>query len=300
MNVFPDVKQPGFDFDAYNRRFHDANIIINGTTRSMAYDPHWGPLSIKAAKGGSEFYKSGDALYRVDGSSLLIFNEGKYYESWIDAPEPVETLTLNMTPAFERQALEALKATRNGIIDPYDSVERIRFTERLYSSTPRLECLIHNMRTLACNLKSNHPRIQELFFDVFVEMVGLQEGSDREALATGKTRASSRTELYRRLLIAKDYLHACFNEDVVLYDLARVACLNPYYLLRQFKRVFKITPHQYLTQLRLAEAEKLLMSEVPVENVCHAVGFQDPSSFTKLFRRHTGYTPTSFRSRLFR
>src|SRR5689334_2499177 len=132
MNYFPDISGPQFDMESYNRRFHDANIIINASVKSAAFEPHWGPLSIKLASGGSEFYKSGDALYRVDDDCFLIFNEGKYYESWIDSEAKVNSCSLNMTPTFERDALAAMKSWRTGAIESYGSTDRIRFTERIY------------------------------------------------------------------------------------------------------------------------------------------------------------------------
>jgi AraC family transcriptional regulator len=298
MNVFPDVKQAGFDFDKYNQRFHDANIIIDGRTKSMAYDPHWGPLSIKAARGGSEFYKSGDALYRVDDSCILIFNEGKYYESWIDEAREIDTFTFNMTPSFERNALAAIQLNRRGDVDDNGKVEKIRFTERTYTKTPRVALLMNEIRSLGRELSSSHARIQELFFSLYVEMVSLQAGSVREALATGKMKASSRKELHQRLIIAKEFLRASIKDDITLNDLSCVACLNPYYLLREFRKVFRCTPHQYLTHQRMDSAQRLLISDSSeVWEVSLAVGYRDPSSFSKLFRRYAGCSPTDFRRR---
>jgi AraC family transcriptional regulator len=297
MNAFPDVTHPGFDANEYNRRFHDANVIIDARAKSIFYDKHWGPLSIKCAFNGHELYKSGDALYCVDDSSLLIFNEGKYYESWIESSSEVESMTLNMTPAFEREANRALRLSRNGSIDEAGAESRIRFTERLYYHRESVTPVLMTIRALARDLSTHHGRIQELFFSLYMQMVALQGESDREALATGKVKAASRVELYRRLLLAKDFLHACFQEDVTLEKLASIACLNPYYFLREFRKVFGCTPHQYLTKLRMGEAARLLaLDEATVESICYAVGFQDPTSFSKLFRRHSGHTPTAYRT----
>jgi AraC family transcriptional regulator len=297
MNAFPDLSGPGFDVQEYNRRFHDANVIIDAQAKSIFYDKHWGPLSIKCAFNGQELYKSGDAMYRVDDSNLLIFNEGKYYESWIDSQSEVESMTLNMTPAFERDAIRALRSSQTGRIDDCGGEERIRFTERLYSHCESISPLLLRIRMLARDVAIHHGRIQELFFSLYIEMVRLQGESDREALATGKVRAGSRVELYRRLLLAKDFLHSCFHEEVTLDKLASISYLNPYYLLREFKKVFGATPHQYLTQLRMAEAARMLTSDgCKVESVCRAVGFEDATSFGKLFRRYSGLTPTAYRA----
>jgi len=66
--------------------------------------------------------------------------------------------------------------------------------------------------------------------------------------------------------------------------------------LRTFKQIFHLTPHQYLTQLRLEQARKLLTrSDLPVTDICFSVGFESPGSFSWLFRRRVGCSPEAFR-----
>jgi AraC family transcriptional regulator len=231
----------------------------------------------------------------VDDDYFLIFNEGKEYSSWIDSKSAVESFTLNLSPAFERQASEAICSMATGLIEDAPGGARIRFTERLYHHQPGMTSIITSMRTLARNVSVNHLRLQELFFDLYLEMTRLQHASDREAMATGKVSVSARKELFGRLVRARDFIHSCYEKDLSLGDIAEVACLNPYYFLREFRRAFGNTPHQYLTQRRVSEAGKILASgHRTVADACVSVGFSDQSSFSKLFRRHTGKTPTEF------
>jgi AraC family transcriptional regulator len=238
-------------------------------------------------------------MYRVDDECFLVFNEGKEYSSWIDADKAVSSFTFTMSPSFEKQALNALKSGAAGLIEDTSGIEKIRFTERLYIHQPGVSDLIKNMRVLAHDLAANHLRLQELFFSLFLQLTHLQEYSNREAMSTGKVSASSRRELFSRLLRARDFLHSCYNRDITLDHLAEVACLNPYYLLREFRKAFSNTPHQYLTARRISQAMKLLSSgKMDVAEVCLNVGFIDQSSFSKLFRRHTGKSPSEY-GRLF-
>ena len=75
-----------------------------------------------------------------------------------------------------------------------------------------------------------------------------------------------------------------------------MACLSPFHFLRLFKIAFGRTPHQYLTDLRLAVARKrLLETEQSVGEIGLSLGFENVNSFGRLFRRHQGITPQNFR-----
>lgn len=97
-----------------------------------------------------------------------------------------------------------------------------------------------------------------------------------------------------RLLLAKEFLELNFAEKTSLDKLSKIALLSPRYFLRFFKKEFNITPHQYLTLQRVNKAKELLYHHHSVSDVCKMVGFDDLSSFSKLFKRYTGYTPSEY------
>ena len=69
-----------------------------------------------------------------------------------------------------------------------------------------------------------------------------------------------------------------------------------YVLLRLFKQAFGRTPHQFLTHRRIERAKHLLArTERPVTEICLDVGFESLGSFSHLFRRETGASPTAYR-----
>src|SRR6185312_14780978 len=65
------------------------------------------------------------------------------------------------------------------------------------------------------------------------------------------TKLSTRTELYRRLYIAKDYMDAHPDKRISIDEVARVAFLSTHHFKRAFKELFETTPHQYHVVKRL-------------------------------------------------
>ena len=109
-------------------------------------------------------------------------------------------------------------------------------------------------------------------------------------------RFSTRQEMYKRVSKARDYMHSCYGEDINIETLAGVACLAPFHFLRTFKQVFQITPHQMLTKIRLEQAQNLLLNTTDsVSQIGLNIGFDNLSSFTRLFTKAFGASPRKFR-----
>lgn len=102
----------------------------------------------------------------------------------------------------------------------------------------------------------------------------------------------------RALGRARAILDTSYADSLTLGQVARQVGFSRHYLIRAFRHAFGVTPHQYLTQQRLARARDLLLcGDLSVTEVCFAVGFQSPASFSALFRRHVGQPPRAFRLR---
>ena len=91
-----------------------------------------------------------------------------------------------------------------------------------------------------------------------------------------------------------DHLRAHAVESVSLDELASVAGLSKYYLLRAFRRVHGLTPHEYQMHLRLANAWRLIVEGSPLSRATYDAGFADQSHFTRRFAAHFGVTPARY------
>jgi AraC-like DNA-binding protein len=80
-----------------------------------------------------------------------------------------------------------------------------------------------------------------------------------------------------------------------LDDLAVLAALNRFQVLRQFRRQYGLTPHAWLLQLRAERARSLIRAGGTLAEVAAVAGFADQSHMTRVFVRRYGYTPGAWK-----
>lgn len=78
-------------------------------------------------------------------------------------------------------------------------------------------------------------------------------------------------------------------------DMARSVGVSPYHMIRQFKAVCGLTPHQFQIQCRVRKAQKLLEEEKSVTEAAYATGFCDQSHFDRCFRKIVCLTPSEYK-----
>jgi AraC-like DNA-binding protein len=102
---------------------------------------------------------------------------------------------------------------------------------------------------------------------------------------------------HKQVHLARLLLDRSYDTPITIDDLSREVALSPYYLIRAFRRVYKQTPHQYLVGQRIAKAKELLRNtDLSVTEICVTVGFQSLGSFSTLFRKVAGVSPSAYRS----
>lgn len=96
----------------------------------------------------------------------------------------------------------------------------------------------------------------------------------------------------------KELIQKNYAGEITLTRVAEQVHLSPAYLSRLFKNRTGKSFIDYLTEVRLQEAKTLLLSgEMTIDQVAEAVGFQNNSYFTAVFKKHQGLTPSEFRRR---
>ena len=110
-----------------------------------------------------------------------------------------------------------------------------------------------------------------------------------------------RTPYFDRLQLehtrqAHDYLLTHQGSRITLPELAAKFHLSQSSLKICFKALYGVPVASYLRGLRMDTAARLLQeSDLPVAEIAHRVGYEDPSRFAAAFRRHTGRRPTELR-----
>lgn len=94
----------------------------------------------------------------------------------------------------------------------------------------------------------------------------------------------------------EDYLKKNYMHEISMNLLADRAGFSPIYFSRLFKQYFKINFVDYLNELRINAAKRLLEDpSLSMKNVAALTGHDTQSYFTKNFKKRTGMTPTEYR-----
>jgi len=95
----------------------------------------------------------------------------------------------------------------------------------------------------------------------------------------------------------QEWLDINFASDITIAEISLWIGLSNRTLIRRFNEATGITPLAYLQEVRLDAACKLLVQTTKtVDEITHKVGYNDISSFTKLFKRKIKLTPSSYRA----
>ena len=104
-------------------------------------------------------------------------------------------------------------------------------------------------------------------------------------------------DLTRQIKAAKLYIDKNFSEDINLDKIAGKALVSKFHFIRVFKRYYGNTPNQYLQEVRIEMAKKILLKGKSIDEVCNAIGFKSKTSFISLFKRMTGVTPLTYQNK---
>lgn len=94
------------------------------------------------------------------------------------------------------------------------------------------------------------------------------------------------------------YINNHYSEHLTLADLAERFNFNYYYLSAYFNTKYAENFSEYLNNIRIAKAKQLLQDRnIPVAEVGNMVGYTDNSYFARVFKKHTGMTPSKCREK---
>lgn len=103
-------------------------------------------------------------------------------------------------------------------------------------------------------------------------------------------------ERYLRFRQVIEYMQTHLAEKITIDDLSSMAGMNRFHFIRTFKQAFGKSPYDYLTDLRIEQAKRLLhKGRMPAADIGRQCGFFSASRFSAAFRQATGVTPSRYR-----
>lgn len=100
-----------------------------------------------------------------------------------------------------------------------------------------------------------------------------------------------------RLINVINFIKNNLHEQISLKQVADIACMTEQSLCRYFKKRTKMSFSQYLLDLRMANARKILIElDKPISDIAYLCGYNSSSHFCKVFRDHTGQSPYQYKA----
>ena len=92
----------------------------------------------------------------------------------------------------------------------------------------------------------------------------------------------------------EEHVHEALSRDAI----AEYVNVSPYHFSRLFKQIEGVSYSEYLMNLRISKAKKMLAESISIKDIAIYVGFEDPKYFSEVFNKKTGFTPSEFRKKV--
>ena len=130
-----------------------------------------------------------------------------------------------------------------------------------------------------------------LFRDLGSESISLENIYERDTFDSGM-------EKFKQLKNVAVYIKENYWNDFSLNEMAEMAHLTPTYFCSVFKESYGLSPMNYLQNVRIENAKKLLVhSDKSITDIAFEVGFKSVHYFSRYFKNHEGISPNDYRRR---
>lgn len=113
-----------------------------------------------------------------------------------------------------------------------------------------------------------------------------------------KGRLSQASSTHDKLIQIREYILSHYTEKISLDQLSQLFFLSKYYLVREYRKYFGITPGNEIIACRISHAKSLLrFGSLSVEEISAQCGFYSSAYFIRMFRQAENMTPLEYRQK---
>jgi len=162
----------------------------------------------------------------------------------------------------------------------------------MVNTTPELEYHHKNIFEKIVSKNYNSLEIDEMIIELLENVMSLLGNVETPENIPDKQKQYHLATIEK----ARDHILSHFKENISLQQLAGHCLISPFHFSRIFKLITMLSPHQYLTSIRLTHA-KVLLTETnsPVSDIAYECGFNSPEHFVTAFKQYYKMKPSSLR-----
>lgn len=276
-------KKEFYNFPGFHLRHTEGPDAAGSTTNHLHLNAN--RMLLYFMQGGGDLVVE-DKAYRIQAGDMIITDPGELFHCSIDAKTYHQRLTIHITHQFWEQL-------------PCDYTPLFRiFTDRkkgegnlIPASVVKSSGLDAAMEALFALAQQQIPTRDMLALSKLIQLLCLLDSvSD-----TGIPQSSQKDPLLHQVL---HYLNKHCAEDISVEQVAEQFHITPSYLAHWFKRQTGLSPWNYVILRRLQKANAHMSQGSSAEEACYLVGFDNYANFFRLYKKHTGITPSQFKKQM--
>lgn len=276
----------------------EENFLMRYKAKFEYYDTFENNLTIIYAKrGAGGFYKPDNKLPCRD-NKFMVLNKSDGWEYINEDNQFIDILSFGISADFDAQFKYYLQSQLNDLLDmPFGrDVQDCQFLEMsLDSDYFSTGILLKNIYD--CSMTEGYQFLyaEELTTEVLKAAYREQFLASRKLQNIKVQKRTTKEETLKRLIVAYEFIQDNIDRPITAQELSSVSCLSKFHLYDSFRAIFGKTPHQFINNVKLQKAMLILKTESSsVGEVCDNLGFNDISSFSKLFKKKYGKSPSYF------
>lgn len=277
------------DLMSINDPFPVEVFIQNNEKAPIIVEPHWHDcIEVLCVLEGSARQQVNERTFHVNAHDVLVINKGDIHGTWCKDEDVCKILVLKFLPELIKNSSSI-----------YDS-------KYIYSFLQSGNKQIYYMKNLALE--------QSNIYDLFMGV--LQEFEKKEVAHEISIKGyiyqiiaifirNGTLNFYNEVLREKDfkvisplitYIEKYYYENITLDQAAKMVNMSYYHFSRYFKKVTGRNFKEYIDFVRISEADKRLVSgDMQISQVAYEVGYNNLSSFNRVYKRIRGYPPSKIK-----
>lgn len=235
---------------------------------------------------GERYYFIQDKTYHVTGGSFVLINPNEIHRTGNLGNFGYDRMLIH----FSRELLEEYLAVDTSV-NPYKNLdEEIHLISLNPQEQSFVETLLHTMETeYNKNQQRENAYIRLTLLQLLLFLNNCKPNRQDAALAEINTTQKLMFEIL-------GYINNNYFEDITLESISEKYYLSTYYFSRTFKEVTGFHFVEYLSNVRIKEAKKLLLnSTLTINEIAAVVGFHSNTHFGRVFKQIVGCSPSAYK-----
>lgn len=265
--------------------------VLDYTVRDDRDPMHWHDhFEIALVTEGRGILMFGGRPLEAEAGDVFLIDNSQPHVALADRGRPMRLLLVLFRP--ELIAPPGCRELESGYLAPFRCADGR--SPRLRSGTPLAERVGELLRSLRAVWSRHRPAERHLLDATLRLALGTVTADHGAGAGDGAVRAATgRREQIRPVLA---YVDGHCGEAIALADVARLVHVSPSRIRHLFREVTGVGFRDYVTQVRVAEAKRLLVgTDLSVADVAQAVAYTNLTQFYKVFRRLCGMSPGDYR-----